>query len=486
MGVVLPLTGPRWIWPGENGPPLTWPGSPASANRPSAPPSGKVIDARSAGLVARAFARLSAETPIDSFISGWVEGIEQVSTPSGRGHDWGMASADQPQEESGSPVVTEEARQRIERALGGRFTPGPADGPWPGPWGSGFRAEVPSGRLLAPGLVAWLLQDFIGSANLGRTEKIAWEIRFEFQGRRCALAFQKFGLRLYFDPDGLGDGGAGAVAEEVLAGLERGLRVAEREVFRPYAEAQVRAGNVTINNQYHRLRGMYEHFRAGAEHPATPLAPPADGGSLTAGWNQRAREKSLRFFNAVAMVNAYFSLLEHTLVLVWPFVNYMPGTDDLERFVGKRWSDKFNTVFDVTVPGTAKALYDRLRDVAEEYRNTYSHGAFDKVRGAFLIHFPRGAVPARLSDIRGRAQFEVFPIMEPKLSDITVLFDEVDEWMSTGPAEFGMQYVTSGYDVPVNGENIATARSAMDSREDFDEYLARLGYEIDQMTNMDW
>jgi len=415
-----------------------------------------------------------------------VEGLEQVSPTSGTGHDGGMASADQPQEESGSPAVTEEARQRMKRTLGGQFTPGPADGRWPGPWGGGFRARVPSGRLLAPGLVAWLLRDFIGGANLGRGEKIAWEIRFEFRGRRCALAFQKFGLWLYLDPDGLDDGGAGAVVEEILAGIERAVRVAEQEVFRPYAEAQVRGGNVTISNQYHRLRGMYEHFRAVAEHPATPSAPPADEGSLTAGWNQMVHEKSLRFFNAVAMVNAYFSLLEHTLVLVWPFVNYTPGTDDLENFVGKRWSDKLKTVFDVTVPGTAKTLYDRLRDVAEEYRNTYSHGGFDKERGAFLIHFPRGAVPARLSDIRDRAQFEFFPVTEPKLSDITALFDEVDEWLSAGPAEFGMQYVTSGYDVPFNGEHIATARSAMDSQEDFDEYLARLGYEIDQMTNMDW
>lgn len=397
-----------------------------------------------------------------------------------------MAFVDQPHEESGGLAVTDEARQGIERALAGRFTPGSADGPWPGPRGGGFRAEIPSGRLPVPGLVAWLLRDFIGGADLGRGEKVTWEIRFAFRGQRCALAFQKFGLRLYLDPDGLGDGGTDAVAEEILAGIERAVRVAEQEVFRPYADAQVRSGNVTITNQYRLLRDMYEHFRAAAEYQATPSAPPGNEASFTARWNQIVQEKSVRFFNTVAMVNAYFSLLEHTLVLVWPFVNYMPDTDDLENFVGMRWSNKLKTVFDVTVPGLAKTLYDRLRDIAEEYRNTYSHGGFDKKRGAFLIHFPRGAVPARLSDSRDRPQFEFFPITEAKLSEITVLFDEVDEWLSAGPAQFGMQYVISGYDVPFSGEHIATARSAMDSQQDFDEYLAGLGYEIDQMTNMDW
>jgi hypothetical protein len=169
-------------------------------------------------------------------------------------------------------------------------------------------------------------------------------------------------------------------------------------------------------------------------------------------------------------------------------VNYTPGVDDLEDFVGKRWFDKFKTVFDVTKPESAKTLYDRLRVVAEEYRNTYSHGGFDKERGAFLVHFPRGAIPARLIDTLGRQQIELllFPISEPTLSDITALFDEVDNWLDTGPAEFGTQYITSGFDVPFDGGHIAAAQLAMVSQEDFERYLTRLSYEIDRMTNMDW
>lgn len=399
-----------------------------------------------------------------------------------------MAFEKQSRGTSDRPVITDQAHQRIEHALGDRFAPGVAEGPWPVPFSDSFQFEVPSERLLAPELVAWLLRDFLGGADLGSGDKIAWVILFEFQGRRCSLALQKFGLRLYVNPDELGPEDVDVVAEEILSGIERAVKVAEREVFRPYAELQVRSGNVTVTNQYHRLRGMYEHFRSAAENPA-PVAEPADEEGLVAPiWNRMMREESLRFFNAVAMVNAYFSLLEHTLVLIWPFVNYSSVADDLEDFVGKRLFDKFKTVFDVTSSGAAKTLYDRLRVVAEEHRNTYSHGGFDKQRGAFLVHFPRGAIPARLIDTLGRQQIELlfFPISEPTLSEITTLFDEVDNWLSTGPAEFGMQYVKSGIDVPFDEDHIAVAQLAMDSQENFDKYLSRLSDEIDRMTNMDW
>lgn len=55
----------------------------------------------------------------------------------------------------------------------------------------------------------------------------------------------------------------------------------------------------------------------------------------------------------------------------------------------------------------------------------------------FLIRFLRGAIPTRLIDTLGRQQIELllFPISEPTLSEITTLFDEVDNWLGTGPTE---------------------------------------------------
>ena len=95
-------------------------------------------------------------------------------------------------------------------------------------------------------------------------------------------------------------------------------------------------------------------------------------------------------------------------------------------------------------------------------------------------------MPAVLNDIRERRRFDFFPIQEPSLKTITDLFDEVDAWLQSGPAEFGMRYARAGYDVPLNPEQLDAVRQAMGSDEEVDEWLASLGYRIDVMTNMDW
>lgn len=381
-----------------------------------------------------------------------------------------------------SPIVTRSARLAVERALSNRFEPGSERAPWRG----GVRVAVPPDDLPVPAMVHWILHDFLGGPDTGRGEKLLWEVHFRFDGRKCAMAFEKFGLRLYFDAEGLDQRSGTTFAKAAIGRLNKAVRVAEREVFRPFAEQQVRAGKVTIANQFHDLRSMYDHFRNEAENPPEPNDKDLGDGIIAPHWNRMVAIERLRFFNSVAMVNAYFSLLEHALVIVWPFVNYQPEVDDLEDFVGKRWSDKFRTVFDVSVPGKPKVFLDRLLSVADEYRNTYAHGGFDKRRGAFLIHFAGGAMPAVLNDIRERRRFDFFPIQEPSLNSITELFDAFDAWLHSGPAAFGMRYAAAGYDVPFDQDHLDEAHQAMGSNEEFDEWLANLGHRIDVMTNMDW
>lgn len=397
-----------------------------------------------------------------------------------------MTASDADDELNAVPVVEGEARLKLDSVLRGRITPGPDSGAWPGAWSGGMVVPIAAEDLPVPRLVKWVLHDFVGGPDTGQDEKLAWQIRCRFDGRPFALAHQKFGLRLYVDTAGLEEGGAVVLANQVIAIIRKATHVAATSIFRPFAEAQVMVGRVTVSNQYHRLRRMYEHFRAAAENPMASDDEDVGEGLIAPHWNRMVRVEEQRFFNGVAMVNAFFSLLEHTLVLVWPFVNYAPEQDDLESFVGDRWTDKFRAVFDIPSSPEAKRLYDELRDVAEEYRNTYAHGGFDKERGSFLVHAPGGPVPAKLSDIRERRLFEFFPIPEPRLAIITDLFDRTDTWLRAGPAGYGIKYVESGYDVPFNKNSVNDYRKAMASDDAFDQYLWRLGEMIDRMMNMDY
>jgi len=384
------------------------------------------------------------------------------------------------------PTVDAEARRKLDRALRDRISTRETDGPWPGAWSGGACVPIPPEDLPVARLVRWVLADYLGAPDLGRDEKIAWQLRFRFDGRPCTMASQKLGLRLYLDPAGLeGDGVMAAVAD-IVAVLQGATEVAATAVLRPYTESQVQRGRVTVSNQYSRLRRMYDHFRELAKNPILPPDESDEEGIFAPTWNKQVRTEELRFFNGVAMVNAYFRWLEHTLVLVWPFVNYRPDIDNLERFIGDIWTKKFKAVFDISTDSAAKRVYDQMRDLAEEYRNTYAHGGFDKERATLLVHMPNGPFPANLSDVRERQLFQFFPIPEPSLSAITDLLDYTDAWLRVGPAQYGMMYAESGLDLPFNHGSITKYQEAMRSREEFDDFLMRTSEMVDRMSNMDW
>jgi hypothetical protein len=382
------------------------------------------------------------------------------------------------------PTVDAEARRKLDRALRDRISIRETDGPWPGVWSGGACVPIPPEDLPVARLVRWVLADYLGAPDLGRDEKIAWQLRFRFDGRPCTMALQKFGLRLYLDPAGLEGHGVTTAVADIVATLQKATEVAVTSVLRRHTKSQEK--RVTVSNQYYRLRRMYDYFRELAENPILPFDESEEEGIVAPTLKRLVRTEELRFFNGVAMVNAYFSWLEHTLVLVWPFVKYQPDIHNLEQFVAYRWTEKFKAVFDIPTDSAAKRVYDQLRDLAEEYRNTYAHGGFGKERATLLVHMPNGPLPANLSDVRERQPLQFFPIPEPSLSAITDVLDDVDAWLRVGPAQYGMMYAESGLDLPFNRSSVTKYQEAMRSREEFDDFLMRTSEMVDRMSNMDW
>lgn len=349
--------------------------------------------------------------------------------------------------------------------------------------------------LPVPRLAQWVLTWGLGAPDYGKGEKRAWLVRFKYGERECALGLFKFGLRLSVHHESSKDD-LKAIAGRILGRIDKAIRVAESELLDAYAEEQVRRGNLTIQNQYGLFETMYQHFRSQLEEPeeearvatATsddPVERVRD--QIRSGLTSAIDAERDRFHASVAMVNAYFSMLEHLLVLLWPFMRYEPGRDDLEGLIKDRWSEKFKKVFDVVGDGDAKRIYDRLRGVAEQYRNTYAHGGFGKQRGTLFVHFPGGPpVPASLSGRRNQLRTSFFPVADPDIADITAVLDETDSWLRSGPAALGMKYVESGLNVAYDAGSIAQTRAMMTSNETFDLYLQGLSYSADAQANMDW
>jgi hypothetical protein len=345
-----------------------------------------------------------------------------------------------------------------------------------------WKFDIERARLPLPAIVRTVFV-LLGSRNLGRGEKLAWEFTFSVDEISCAIASQKFGLRLYIDR------GAFAAEEEaeqfsrrIIGSVIAGQKVVERDVLRPLGEAQNRAGNVTIRNQYGQLRRAYKYFREGVE-----IAYAGEGRLATTrppggGW-WLAPERHEAWWNTFAMVVAYFSVLEHVLVGCLPFARFDPGVDNVVAFIGLKWNEKYKRIFYPSDTEATKFL-TKLRAISEGYRNTYGHGGFDKFGATVAFHVPGvGAVPAVLSDIRTSPHFDFVPTAEADFADICSTFDEFEKWLSSGQFENAWAWITAGLDYRFDEQ---FRRVVEDTSNDFGAFLQYSDYLADQAANMDW
>ncbi|MET9185223.1 hypothetical protein [Streptomyces tendae] len=347
------------------------------------------------------------------------------------------------------------------------------------------RFRVDSQRFPIPGVVR-VIFELVGARDLGQAEKLAWEYCFKFDGVACSMAHQKFGLRLYIDSTAVtSEEEAQAIHDQVTKKLESAQRSLEARQLRQFADEQILQGRMTIRNQYRQLRQIYEYFREGAilafsgQGRLNPDLP--DGGRI---FSPRATEG---FYNTVGMVSAYFSLLEHTLVLLLPFTTFDPAKSTVTAFIGRNWGDKFREVFPLSKDSSSKEKFDTLHRVAEDYRNTYAHGGFGKSGATFLFHMEGvGAIPATLSDIRGKSHFSFTPVDADDFSRVCLAFDSTDEWLKRESALCAMRWIESGLDVYYDEDFRSLAKSAMESPHLFDSFIEYHSYLGDQAANMDW
>lgn len=192
-------------------------------------------------------------------------------------------------------------------------------------------------------------------------EKIAWIIDLRYKGVAIELIHGKFGMTM-----AIAEGAPGSRAEEFIQVLNHAFSVTDK-VLRPMIDEQIRLGNCSLPNRRWILNERYRFFRANAE-VAYRSQPPQkevihiDVAGRPTGWlSDPLRPKRDGFFYASAAIDAYFSYLEHLLVLILPFMGFDPKKEDLLAFIRMNWSEKLKRVWDLIKDQEAKTLYDELR-----------------------------------------------------------------------------------------------------------------------------
>jgi len=344
-------------------------------------------------------------------------------------------------------------------------------------------------RLPLPYMVFLTLLVGTGCKYIRRpAEKTAWSINLRFKGVPFRLEHGKFGIRI-----ATSESPSSPLVDDLVQVLYRAFPIADR-VLDPDIDVQVRAGNVTVPNRQHLFRERYEFFRDQARQAFEAPAPRLDnlfGPSGVPDGEPRSvdlvKNEREGFFFGSAAIDAYFSWLEHLLVLILPFVAYDPTADDLVAFIGGSWTDKLKRIWKLSTDGGAKKLYDGLRDIKEQFRNSVAHGGLEKGDASLGVHIPGlDAVPARLSRFTESIHYGVFPLKDASFGETCSLFDSVDAHLRSGSTRYGMRFAESGLDVAFDAKSREEYQKAIESDDAFDELLNRLSYFADLHTNMDW
>lgn len=357
-------------------------------------------------------------------------------------------------------------------------------------WGGLSRVNIGLDECPIPAVMGLALK-LAGLERFGPGEKVAWWVSFVREGVRYELAHQKFGLRLRIAGEGMSESEIETRLMLTKKKLVSATKVVEKGI-NANTDRLVDSGDATVVNQHRRLERAYEYFRDRALNPTVVEdehieVKPEDGLGIS-GWSFTSGAAVMQLnstHDVVAAITAFLSRLEHDLVLSLPFAEFDPSNDRLLGFIGQRWGMKYERVLGKT--GQAKVYLDKLVDVMERWRNTYTHGGFEKGNETTVYaHVPDvGALPIGVSSLRGRSFLSLPNATEVSIRDVFALFDEFDEWFATAAPQ-ASAWIQSGLDVRFDDRFRDLVQSLSDDPDGFQRYIDYAGYQVDQAMNMDY
>ena len=319
-------------------------------------------------------------------------------------------------------------------------------------------------------------------------DKMYWSINFTYKGHKCVIADQKFGLRLYTEST------SGVNPKEILDKLEKALLLIEKNHLKDFANEQIKKGNITVINQFYKLNGQYEYFRDRAiTEYSTVLGVNIERDkfqSLIAGFverhNQEKKAERNGQYNALAMIDAYFSRLEHIMVLALPFANYHREKDDLNKFVADPWGRKLQRILNFSDKRVKKHHQDLLY-IKEKFRNTFAHGGFEKNGQSFSFHLGwAGPIPVSMSGVRESVHFNNISIVKKGFEYICGVFNSFDDYLSDDGIRAAWKYAESGLDLPLEERYLSELLSVAGDDEAYNHKLEYLNYQYHQFLNAEF
>lgn len=352
-------------------------------------------------------------------------------------------------------------------------------------------------KIKYPFIVYLIFKDILDFPILPRFEKVAWEIPILFKGKEFVLAHRKFGFDIsaFKESKELQD-----LAVEAIEKINIATPLVET-VINPKIQEQVRLGNITLESKYTSIRSRYIFFRKKLENKNNHDLIELKSKITNFNWsNFKTSEEAEKSYNEIqrlrnsnsyylyAMIDSYFSLLEHISVLLIPFLSHIRISElDFEKFIGQNWKKKLQFILENKVnPGVNRKI-EILEEIKENIRNPVSHGYFYKNRKSFYVHMEGlGAIPFTLTKSKTKYKFSDFSPDFMPIKTICKHFDDFDEFLETQKTKFGMRYIKRDLPVAFDKSSATKYRKRMRTDKSTKKYIEETIMELENAINMDW
>ncbi len=347
------------------------------------------------------------------------------------------------------------------------------------------------GIFPVPELLLYMFRDVLGWKSSGPFEKMRWSVRGSFKGNPLYFELRKFGLFIMMGSKEDGD------KERLIGQLHSALKIVDGSL-RLLIEEQIAKGDVVIPNRFHEFSKRYEFFRNHADDSfkkgELPLQkkerpngePKKSLAEALSEVNNARKETQRGFYYSTAMVDCYFSALEHRLVLLTAFQGSSLEENELRQLLNEKWDEKLRRVL-----GDNRELDDilgKMRRIKERIRNPFAHGGVENDGGSLFFHLPKvGNLPATLTKYHDSIRFNIIPIGQDSHADVCKVFDDLDALLRAGDLERPHILLESDVDPSFDSKTLNLyKRIVSGSREDFDAFIEHWRRSWEMHANMDY
>jgi hypothetical protein len=361
-----------------------------------------------------------------------------------------------------------------------------------------YNVELPKeSQIMHPFMIFIIFKDIMGYPNLGMHEKTLWEIPIFYKDVKFVLAHKKFGFSICANEkienyDALG--------KEAIRLIHKAIPFAET-LINPIIHQKVNEGKVTIESKYSKMRNRYLFFQEKALNGCdsdkvkfselnikSGIKNFRDGEAYEEHFELMSRYASARTYYLLAMIDAYFSLLEHISVLLLPFIKEVKISEvKLDNFLGLTWKTKLRTILQYKSNKEALRYLEILDEIKEQIRNPASHGDYFKNGSSFHVHMSGiGAIPFTLTKSKQNFKFSDDSKKFITVENIVKHFDDFDKYLETSNTKYGMMYVKRNLPVAFDTKSVTKYRRRCRTEKSTEKYIDDTVKELENLMNMAW